>query len=857
MLAHHMQSRVTNVRSFLQRLAETTCYFQNGKFRTKGKEQVPLVTIPPPASLREPTALTAMDGTANVKSIMAKFGNNLVDEIHNRQAKVARQPSSTTKAAFDKFSQLENAGPPAKPSSFTKPASLKPPLGAKPSLQDTSDKDPKPPPLKSNLVASKVAALAQASNREAKESSGAPRLPGPKPTEEPKQDSKPVFPKPFENRLPGSIPPRNELKPPGFRPGFTLQAQENEAKPVFPKGVRENFSIPSQENESKPPFPKPPLRQKPSPQGVQHEEVSNKNAFSNRVPPGPTNLVKKANSFRSTKDTEEKSDHGMDSTPSPFSPLKHVGPPSNRTQILQKSFTQRSEEVTPSVPKTFHKLSQEIFESNSGAPSAKFPSLARVTTIGLGPSNSEKEEKDKKGPKRKVMPPLFKLGPPPQKPNRPPVVDLEKYRKANGESPNKPPPADVPPPLPPSFPATTAATSPPPPPPPLLPPPVPPGSHPSTQAPVLPPRNIKPRPPEDDENYDDADSGGTRKSDEHASSDGEMYEDIQDMRSTGKEDERRKEKEEKKKSDQEKKEHKEKEKKEQEVRKKFKLTGPIEVIHQARACTDYKGGKNDLSFKQGDQIEIIRLTDNPEGKWLGRTRGSYGYIKTTMVEIDYDSLRRKPRPPMNVQPRQQDSDQEVYDDVGDQDSISSGGQLTTGVGFPPPPSSDEIYDGVDDEDNLPKRGSSAKQMRKESGDSDVYDDVEPTDFPPPPKELSLGINSKSLGFGRAKSEERDSQKHKKMEKEEKEFRKKFKYEGDIQVLYTTTVTRAPCPKKRGSKDLPVKPGEAVDVIKNVDENKILCRNEEGKYGYVRRSCIADEDDEIYDDIADGCIYDND
>ena len=63
MLAHHMQSRVTNVRSFLQRLAETTCYFQNGKFRTKGKEQVPLVTIPPPASLREPTALTAMVST--------------------------------------------------------------------------------------------------------------------------------------------------------------------------------------------------------------------------------------------------------------------------------------------------------------------------------------------------------------------------------------------------------------------------------------------------------------------------------------------------------------------------------------------------------------------------------------------------------------------------------------------------------------------------------------------------------------------------------------------------------------------------------------------------------------------------
>lgn len=55
----------------------------------------------------------------------------------------------------------------------------------------------------------------------------------------------------------------------------------------------------------------------------------------------------------------------------------------------------------------------------------------------------------------------------------------------------------------------------------------------------------------------------------------------------------------------------------------LQLTGPIQVIHQAKACCDVKGGKNELSFKQGEQIEIIRITDNPEGKWLGKTaRGS-------------------------------------------------------------------------------------------------------------------------------------------------------------------------------------------------------------------------------------------
>lgn len=53
----------------------------------------------------------------------------------------------------------------------------------------------------------------------------------------------------------------------------------------------------------------------------------------------------------------------------------------------------------------------------------------------------------------------------------------------------------------------------------------------------------------------------------------------------------------------------------------LQLTGPIQVLHQARACVDSKGGKNELTVKQGDQIEIIRLTDNPEGKWLGRIKG--------------------------------------------------------------------------------------------------------------------------------------------------------------------------------------------------------------------------------------------
>lgn len=53
------------------------------------------------------------------------------------------------------------------------------------------------------------------------------------------------------------------------------------------------------------------------------------------------------------------------------------------------------------------------------------------------------------------------------------------------------------------------------------------------------------------------------------------------------------------------------------------LNGPIEVIHMARVREDWQGGKNDLMVRQGENVEIIRVNNNPEGKWLARNlRGS-------------------------------------------------------------------------------------------------------------------------------------------------------------------------------------------------------------------------------------------
>ncbi|NXE13717.1 FYB1 protein, partial [Lophotis ruficrista] len=813
---------------------------------------------------------------------MAKFntGGNPTEDVsgNNRRFKVPGQTIhtglQTRKAALEKFASQGNAAS-SGVSTTHKPVHPKPPLGVKPSTDDKTEKDPKPPYLKP--VAQRFGVQLQPTNRENDGKAGCTKPPT-KTSDLAKEEPKPLYPKPAGNKFLNSAPREKEKNPLGTKPDSNFTSQESEGKPTFSKVtvVKEKFMSATQENEPKHPFIKPPLAQKPSlNREVSHnEDTSNKNVL----------LQKNIHSFKAAKEMDENSNCAAEAAGSNFSNmgLKPTGHWSSSSQGTSKNVEEKTEEKGMSAAKNI--FLNKIMQEESGSSSPKFHKTNTALAAGRpSGASQEKEDGDKSSetPKRKALPPLFKLGQPPQKPSRPPSVDLERFQKSSpkdslkneGLKQTAPSSAAVSPPVPPPHAATP------------LPPP-PPSSHPSLQssaAPSLPPRNAKPSSetiiPDNEENYDDVEFVSQE-------SDGEMYEDINDIRSSrGKE--KKWDKEEKKRMDQEKKEQKEKEKKEQEIRKKFKLTGPIQVLHQARACVDHKGGKNELTVKQGDEIEIIRLTDNPEGKWLGRIKGCYGYIKTTMVEIDYDSLKRKQKSSTRAAVKHPDSDQEVYDDVGEQDSISSqsGGQTGAGKLFPPPPSDQEIYDGIDDEDPVTRSvpqdedkngiwswgilkrlkvkddkkksvrekttkvngaedngnlftSPSTKTFGKDSGDNDVYDDVDSSDFPPPPlelKQVKIGItpliknvSQKSASLGKHKSDEKDAQKLKKMEKEEKEFRKKFKFEGEIKVLYSTTTVQDLPQRRWGPKDLQVKPGESLEIIESTDDTKVLCRNEEGK-----------------------------
>ncbi|XP_058683889.1 FYN-binding protein 1 [Poecile atricapillus] len=841
------------------------------------------------------------------------------DTSNSQPIKISRQdvPTGlqTRKAALEKFTNKGYASCSPGPSNLHKPVQTKPPLAVKPSSDDKTEKDPSPSHL--NPVAQRFGVQLQPTNRGNDEKSGCTKF-SVKTNDQSKEDPKPLNPKPAWNKF--LAPPDKEKNPLGPKSNLNFALQENEAKPEFSKvaAVKEKFRSATQASEPKPPISKPSLAQKPSLNNEvsQNEDTSNKSSFLQRQSGPRTNI----HALQEAKAMRENSNSGAEAEGSHF-PKIALKPPVHRSSLSKgtpKTVAENTEEKGMSATENIF-LNKIIPEES--ASSHKFCKMNMAFAAGRPsgePQEKVDEDRSSRMPKRKILPPLFKLGQPPQKPSRPPTVNLGKFQKSHQKKnpqnevlkQKAPSSATLAPPTPPSHSAVQ------------LPPP-PPASHPSLQltaAPSLPPRSIKPSSetinPDNEENYDDVEfvSQGHGNILRGQESDGEMYEDINDIRSSrGKE--KKWDKEDKRRRDQEKKEQKEKEKKENELRKRFKLTGPIEVLHQAQACIDHKGGKNELTVKQGDKIEIIRLTDNPEGKWLGRIKGCYGYIKTTVVEIDYDSLKRKQKSSTRADVKNTESEQETYDDVGEQDTSSSqsgdqdGGRNT----FPAPPSDQDIYDGIDDEDAIARSvsqdedkngiwpwgilkrlkvkddkkksvrektakvnmaeendnlfmSSSTKQSEKDTpgkkhsfkdikdyGDN-VYDDVDSSDFPPPPPDPS---SSKSGSFGKPKSDEKDVQKLKKMEKEEKEFRKKFKFDGEIKVIYSTTTVQDLSQKRWGYKDLQIKPGESLDIIESTDDTKVLCRNKEGKYGYVLRSNLVQNDGEIYDDVGEDCIYDND
>ncbi|XP_054661442.1 PML-RARA-regulated adapter molecule 1 isoform X1 [Grus americana] len=163
-----------------------------------------------------------------------------------------------------------------------------------------------------------------------------------------------------------------------------------------------------------------------------------------------------------------------------------------------------------------------------------------------------------------------------------------------------------------------------------------------------------------------------------------------------------------------------------------------------------------------------------------------------------------------------------------------------------------------------------------TGDEDeIYDDVEPVGLvrrgqgfllPPVSRPVAYPCPGRGGDAGRASNRvallaaaRRDTQvsqktkpmtlkECKKEEKADREFQKKFKFEGSINVLTQMMVDPAVTEKKGGGKNLPLRRGEILDVIQFTNQEQILCRNSQRRYGYVPRAVMLHLDTDIYDDV---------
>ncbi|XP_063770892.1 FYN-binding protein 1-like [Pseudophryne corroboree] len=216
---------------------------------------------------------------------------------------------------------------------------------------------------------------------------------------------------------------------------------------------------------------------------------------------------------------------------------------------------------------------------------------------------------------------------------------------------------------------------------------------------------------------------------------------------------------------------------EQEFRRKFQFHREIKVLTRVMVDPNailQKAGYKDLDYIRGEILDVIQLT--AADKILCRNcEGKFGYVPRKAVL----NLEKKLSSNFN-------SD-EIYDDT----------ELISNT-FPAVPAKSRVQSGY--VARLFQRNTS--QTRK----------------PELPK--------------------RDIIKHMKDEgKELKELRKKFKIEGEIKVLTRMMVVPSAGNKRGGGKDLPISKGEILEVIQFTNQEKILCRNSKGKYGYVKRRYV--------------------
>ncbi|KAM6327210.1 FYN-binding protein 2 [Podargus strigoides] len=313
----------------------------------------------------------------------------------------------------------------------------------------------------------------------------------------------------------------------------------------------------------------------------------------------------------------------------------------------------------------------------------------------------------------------------------------------------------------------------------------------------------------------------------------------------------------------------------QEAKKIFKTGGNEYVSPKSQAMEDGRGGMKVLQVKQ--DVTSTQTAKHPTPQGLakdGVENLRYVYVDAPKPGVERTALNQSTW-------QSQQAPEDIYDDIEEiQDRLSYVSDASSPFASANISGSsyEETYEDVETGGDNPAKTETEKQKRfgnlfkieklklkntrfKEnlrlfsisvpnleavSQEDALYDDVEVGQREPREKDDKYRVRMPKFLMAKEDKEQRKSsddversifkirksnaEKIKKMEKEEKIFRETFMYDKEISVINTATA-ECSVPSKRRV-DLPVTAGEQLDVIDVTEGSAVICRNSEGRYGYV-------------------------
>ncbi|KAF5923117.1 hypothetical protein HPG69_012206 [Diceros bicornis minor] len=260
----------------------------------------------------------------------------------------------------------------------------------------------------------------------------------------------------------------------------------------------------------------------------------------------------------------------------------------------------------------------------------------------------------------------------------------------------------------------------------------------------------------------------------------------------------------------------------------------------------HRGKRNVQAGKQDAVIDVIQTKACPEDLKLARhSQGHCGYVEA--LEVTKETPGQEAFKPNSIS-------EETYDDVEYPGREGPKSDFSNAFASDDEENSEETYEDIyktksnyskidlDGKEALKrlqrffKKEKDKFKMKKAKSKENVRDEDKLKTWKPKflipkeKKEKKGAEESESLSprnFFRTKKQNLEKNR---MEREEKLFRERFEYDKEITVINTAVACTSN--SRNGIFDLPITPGEELEVIDITEENLVICRNSKGKYGYV-------------------------